>query len=136
MATKQGSEGGIDVEDTDIPKLETIANIIPINSNLTTKNKARIRSILGNGSDLELGLDFTRQPDMNIIKEIGAKEMPSLGGLAAQQSDGRGRRSRWVHIHINRWGRREMSRSLRLSLSRCAKKGHQKVVSGSRSGRW
>ena len=68
MATKQGSEGGVDVEDTDIPKLETIANVIPINSNLTTKNKARIRSILGNGSDLELGLYFTRQPDMNIVK--------------------------------------------------------------------
>jgi hypothetical protein len=89
MATEQGSQGSVDIKDSDSTGLETIANVTAIDSNLTAEKKTRIRDILGDGSDFELGLDLALQSDINIVNKIVANQMTTLGELGAEHPDGR-----------------------------------------------
>lgn len=93
VATKQRSQSSNDIKNANVTKLETIANVIPINSNLTAKNKARIRYILSNRSNFKLRLNFPVQSDINVINRMIPNQMPSFGNLTAAQSNRRSGRN-------------------------------------------
>lgn len=58
VAAEQGSQCSIDIKDANVAKLKAVADIAPVNRNLAAKNEAGIGTILGDGSDLQLGLHF------------------------------------------------------------------------------
>lgn len=123
VATKQRSQSSNDIKNANVTKLETIANVIPINSNLTAKNKARIRYILSNRSNFKLRLNFPVQSDINVINRMIPNQMPSFGNLTAAQSNRRSGRN-----HNRRIGRWRESRTRRLMLMLIGEEGHKKVV--------
>jgi hypothetical protein len=89
VATKQRSYGSVNVKNADITHLEAIAYVRSINGNLTAKNEAGIGGVLGDGSDLKLGLHLALQPNIDVVKNTVADQMASLGELCAEQPGGR-----------------------------------------------
>ena len=127
MAAKQSSQCSIDIKNPYVSKLEAVAYIGPVNSNLTTHDKTRIGDILGDGSDFQLGLNLALQSNINIVNNTVANEMAALGEFIAEQSQGRGLRGDQIDGSGGGHGkfRRGCGRKGHGRIGGCGKKSHQ-----------
>lgn len=85
MATKQGSQSSINIKNPDRTELESITYIRFVNRNLMAKNETGIGAVLSDGSDFQLRLHFTLQPDIDVVNHFLAHQMPSPRNLSARQ---------------------------------------------------
>lgn len=93
VAAKQRSQGGVYIKNPNRPQLQPIANISPVHSNLPPQNQPRIHHILSDRSDLQLRLHLPRQPQVDVIHDVVAHQMPPLGELPAWHPRRQRRRS-------------------------------------------
>lgn len=107
MATEEGAEGGVDVQHTDVPELETIHDVGSVHCDLPAQHEPRIRYVLRDRCHLQLWwLRFPRQPRVNIVYcSFPAAKQPPPGHLAAGAAQHPRRR--------RGWHRRERLRELR-----------------------
>lgn len=90
VASEQGSPSSVNIEHPDVPLFQPITYIRLIHRNLPTQNRVRIRPVLSDGRDLELGLHLTGQPNVDVVHNVLPGQMPPLGELTARQPDQRG----------------------------------------------
>lgn len=98
MGSKQRSESSVYIKDPYVSVLQSIAYVRLIHCNLATQHELRIRTILGDGSDFELRLHFTLEPNIDIIDDMITGQMPALGKLTARHSN----RASGGHAHRDR----------------------------------
>lgn len=127
VPAKQRSQSSIDVKNPNVAELEAVAYIRPVNSNLTTHDKTGIGDILGNGSDFQLGLNLALQSNINIVNNMVANEMATLGEFIAKQSQGGGLRGDQINGSGGRHGkfRRRGGRKGHGRIGGRGKKSHQ-----------
>lgn len=79
MTAKQRAQSGVDVEDADIALAQTIADIGLVDGNLAAEDEVWIGLVLGDGSDLQLGLGLPFQPHVDVVDHAVAPQVPALG---------------------------------------------------------
>jgi hypothetical protein len=111
VTAKQRAQSGVDVEDADIALAQTVADIGLVDGNLAAEDEVWIGLVLGDGSDLQLGLGLPFQPHVDVVDHAVAAQVPALGELTARHPN----RRRRHQIHDRRrggrggrvgWGRR------------------------------
>lgn len=88
MTTEERTQGGVNIKNANVTQLKAVANISFVDSDLMAKDEARIRDVLSDGSNLQLGLLFAMEASVNIVKHMKAKQMATPGKFTAGQTDG------------------------------------------------
>lgn len=83
MTAKQRAQSSVDVEDADIALAQTVADIGLVDGNLAAEDEVWIGLVLGDGSDLQLGLGLPFQPHVDVVDHAVAAQVPALGELTA-----------------------------------------------------
>lgn len=105
MASKQRTQGSVDIKDTDIALPQSVADIRLVDRNLAAEDELRIGLVLRNGSDLQLWMYLALQPNIHVVDHVFGDQMSALGKLTAGQPN-RARSDGWGYETHHRRRRR------------------------------
>lgn len=136
VCSEQGSQGGVDIKNPNIPLLQAVANVRPVDRNLAAQHQLRIRAILGDGGDFKLRLNLPRQPHVNVVDGVIATQMPPLRQLTARHSHRNPRRGRHHREFSTIRGQRSLRRKRRRLQFDAARLRLWRTKEGHDSGAW
>lgn len=88
MAAQQRSDHGIDIENPDGPSAQSITNVVPVHRNLPPDDKKWLGAVIRDRGNLELRLRLACQPQIDVVNDVIAVQMPPPGEFAAGQPGG------------------------------------------------